>query len=82
MGIYKEYKHSGERSTGESREKWAWGGNYYVLLKKAPKQIWKNVNTFYFGYGYKGVHNVIILSVRLKYFTIKHSLNKSPLNET
>ena len=35
--MYKEYKHSGERSTGESREKWAWGGNYYVLLKKRFK---------------------------------------------
>lgn len=67
-------KHSGEGSTDQSREEWAWGGIYDVLLKRDPKQIWKKMlRIVYFGYRYKDVYNIIIFfSVRLKHFTIKH----------
>lgn len=76
MWIYtymvKEYEHTGkERSTDWSREEWVWGDVYYVLLKKDPKQIWKNVKNLDFVYTYKGV-TVIISSVCSKYFIIKH----------
>lgn len=46
--MVKEYKHSGEGSTGQSREEQAWGGIYYVLLKIDPKLTWKDVKNLLF----------------------------------
>lgn len=61
--MVKAYEHSGKVSPDQSREEWlvcvcVWG-IYYVLLKKDPKQKWKNVKIVYFGYRYKGVYNIV-----------------------